>query len=533
MENQNSTTPIPQPIQLDYGIQEAIKFYQGLDAPSKQFFDEYHSKNICIRCILMLFRVNNLQMYRIKDYQILIRELQLQANTLTYCQIGNVCKICLGVNQYCDLDDRIDILVQKIKEQKFEFRDFKITFSISIVAYINKMIYISDAEDKLGIRFPFSTKEYNRNSLDFKEVYKWIVSPILVRKLDVSANLDGSFLINVNFCNRDQNALDNPDSEAAIIDKLQNDLNELGISKVKNQYGSKWKNKKNKKDDKEEEKQQVKSQMGAEQILVLLSKTPLSLMMELSIVRDGTNYTLNLLRQLSVECTQDSLLLYGRYIKHSREVSQTPWLIEARDIGREDIDVRMLGIGRPFVLEFINPKNIISCLNHMPELQKYTTSDVVYCHDFQIVDKRFFDELKDIENSKAKAYCCVVWIQRKITKKELEKRLNCLLNIEIKQTTPIRVLHRRSLMVRDKLIYKVHAEYINQHYFVLHVLASAGTYIKEFVHGDLGRTVPSIGSLLESEADILQLDVTQVYDSVHNIDLTKEDWHKIQYIDRE
>lgn len=63
-------------------------------------------------------------------------------------------------------------------------------------------------------------------------------------------------------------------------------------------------------------------------------------------------------------------------------------------------------------------------------------------------------------------------------------------------------------MVREKLIYKLKAEYINPHYFVLHVLGSAGTYIKEFVHGDLGRTVPSIGSILDSEADILQLDVT-------------------------
>ena len=74
-------------------------------------------------------------------------------------------------------------------------------------------------------------------------------------------------------------------------------------------------------------------------------------------------------------------------------------------------------------------------------------------------------------------------------------------------------------MVREKLVYKLHAEYINPHYFVLHVISSAGTYIKEFVHGDLGRTVPSIGSILDSEADILQLDVTQVYDSVNNIDL--------------
>ena len=58
-------------------------------------------------------------------------------------------------------------------------------------------------------------------------------------------------------------------------------------------------------------------------------------------------------------------------------------------------------------------------------------------------------------------------------------------------------------MTRDKMIYKMKAEYINCHYFVLHVIASAGTYIKEFVHGDLGRTYPSIGSLIDSDADIL------------------------------
>ncbi|CAN6463837.1 unnamed protein product [Victoria cruziana] len=38
----------------------------------------------------------------------------------------------------------------------------------------------------------------------------------------------------------------------------------------------------------------------------------------------------------------------------------------------------------------------------------------------------------------------------------------------------------------------------------------AGTYIKEFVHGDLGRTHPSMNSLLGCRAEILQLDVTDV-----------------------
>ena len=38
-------------------------------------------------------------------------------------------------------------------------------------------------------------------------------------------------------------------------------------------------------------------------------------------------------------------------------------------------------------------------------------------------------------------------------------------------------------------------------------ITQAGTYVKEFVHSDFGRTCPSVGSLLGCEADILQLDV--------------------------
>lgn len=33
------------------------------------------------------------------------------------------------------------------------------------------------------------------------------------------------------------------------------------------------------------------------------------------------------------------------------------------------------------------------------------------------------------------------------------------------------------------------------------------SYIKEFVHGDFGRTKPNLGNFLNSETDILQLDV--------------------------
>ena len=59
------------------------------------------------------------------------------------------------------------------------------------------------------------------------------------------------------------------------------------------------------------------------------------------------------------------------------------------------------------------------------------------------------------------------------------------------------------------------------------MLASAGTYIKEFVHGDLGRTVPNVGHILQSEADILQLDVTNVFDTIDDVDLKDPDLFKV------
>lgn len=77
----------------------------------------------------------------------------------------------------------------------------------------------------------------------------------------------------------------------------------------------------------------------------------------------------------------------------------------------------------------------------------------------------------------------------------------------LQQLTPLRVLHRRTLMIRDKIIHSLRMHLVSRHSAILEVWASAGTYIKEFVHGDLGRTTPNVGSLLGKEVDILQLDV--------------------------
>ena len=48
---------------------------------------------------------------------------------------------------------------------------------------------------------------------------------------------------------------------------------------------------------------------------------------------------------------------------------------------------------------------------------------------------------------------------------------------------------------------------VRPRFLLLDLTTQAGTYVKEFVHGDLGRTTPNVGALLGCEADILQLDV--------------------------
>lgn len=74
--------------------------------------------------------------------------------------------------------------------------------------------------------------------------------------------------------------------------------------------------------------------------------------------------------------------------------------------GREDVDVRMLGTGRPFVFELMNPKRTLSASKIMDSLK--VNGPYVYCSEFKIVDKQFFDKMKDMESKKAKSYAAVV-----------------------------------------------------------------------------------------------------------------------------
>lgn len=90
----------------------------------------------------------------------------------------------------------------------------------------------------------------------------------------------------------------------------------------------------------------------------------------------------------------------------------------------------------------------------------------------------------------------------------------------IQQKTPVRVFQRRSAAIRPKVIHTSTIKRLNENvdmsrpeacFGVLKLHTQAGTYIKEYVHGDLGRTLPNLASVggIHS-ADLLELDVMDV-----------------------
>jgi len=208
--------------------------------------------------------------------------------------------------------------------------------------------------------------------------------------------------------------------------------------------------------------------------------------------------------------------------------------------GREDMDVRMLlpeeedrhkaaaaGVritGRPFVYEIYDAfwlpsidalRVIAEEVNHFdkdhntPEPRSYGRNrfGVGIAPELQFVPASSFKQLQAETEEKVKHYGCYCWSEKPLPPSDdaLSAQLGSF-PLEIRQRTPIRVLHRRANSVRVRHVLSCRAHRVDDHYFRLNLSTTAGTYVKEFCHGDLGRTVPSVSTLLGCSTDILELD---------------------------
>ena len=241
------------------------------------------------------------------------------------------------------------------------------------------------------------------------------------------------------------------------------------------------------------------------------------------------------------------LFLYGRYRKFDRGIPQTVWpcrrcrgrgcetcgrtgkqymtsvqelvqgpALEAsgatqaafHGAGREDIDARMLGSGRPFVLELKDPKVRSLDLAALVARVNQEASGRAEVDGLRFARKAEVQHVKEFHGRKT--YRAHVQFDGPVAAETLNKAIAALRGCAIAQRTPSRVEHRRADLVRERVVQDVTVEGLRETAADLVIVGDAGLYIKELVSGDEGRTQPSLAGLLGVPARVRTLDVLDV-----------------------
>jgi len=251
-----------------------------------------------------------------------------------------------------------------------------------------------------------------------------------------------------------------------------------------------------------------------------------------------------------VELDVAPLFVYGRYRKLSREIPQTKWPCRVcqgkgcqrcgntgkmyqtsvqeqigdvilpyakgkehffHGMGREDIDALMLGTGRPFVLEISSP--VIRTLD-LDALQGEINERGKGLVEVGHLRSSTREEVRQIKDAAPdKEYRVQVSIHGKVNKGKVDEVLRTFNRTRIVQRTPVRVSHRRADLKRERYIVYAVLEDIQDERMTLRLRTESGTYVKEFVHGDEGRTEPNLSEMLGVPCTVDSLDVIGIIDS--------------------
>jgi len=181
--------------------------------------------------------------------------------------------------------------------------------------------------------------------------------------------------------------------------------------------------------------------------------------------------------------------------------------------GREDIDARMLGSGRPFVIEIKRPRRRKLNLSELERIINERAKEKIEVMELKYVDREAVMRIKNMESAQ-KTYKVIVEFERNVRDDEIEKLKSALTNTIILQQTPIRVLHRRADLTREKHIYETKIKRISPNRIELIIKCQGGLYVKELVTGDNGRTKPNVSEIIGVKAQPLELDVLGIVEKM-------------------
>ena len=205
----------------------------------------------------------------------------------------------------------------------------------------------------------------------------------------------------------------------------------------------------------------------------------------------------------------------GRMYQESVDELIRPAVVEAAQAedtvfhgaGREDIDVRMIGTGRPFVVEAVNPKVRSIDLAWLQEEINRRAEGKVEVLDLTPTDAATVEYLK--EAAFEKTYSALVRFGAEIPEEKLKSVLKELVG-SVDQRTPTRVSHRRADKVRKRNVHMVDLVEASGKHARIVIRGDSGLYIKELISGDDGRTKPSLADSLGVDAVVEELDVIDV-----------------------
>ncbi len=178
-------------------------------------------------------------------------------------------------------------------------------------------------------------------------------------------------------------------------------------------------------------------------------------------------------------------------------------------MGREDIDARMLGRGRPFVLELVRPSRRTVDLAEIVEELGRDAAGRVEVQDLAAAEAA--DVLRVKEAAPEKSYR--VGVRGVVSVAKVNEALSLAVGRAIAQRTPTRVAHRRSDRVRARRIVAARLVDASEGRFTLELRTEAGTYVKEWVEGDGGRTDPNLAALVGVPLSVEYLDVLEIHDT--------------------
>ncbi|KAG7197032.1 hypothetical protein KM043_017564 [Ampulex compressa] len=492
----------------------------------KNVFDFLRSEKCCSRCCLRFASWRTLDCYEnpekfVKCFQ--HSDIDSHINEVP-------CVVCLGLLE----DEMQDIVIQKVvqemKKQNHDCPTFTCALTVPVSVRLRERFMHARVVQELGLSDSFASS-LSTKIQNLKDVWKLIVIPKIEKATGKAADLTtpSPFLIEIFLM------YENDEKECKELLNICRGTDNRVHNKKRVHNDNKF------------------SRKNIDMLMADISTEKFVEYFKVQMRNQSTPVKIKS-DSIKIIYSHSSIFIGGRYNKLSRELSQTPWFINGekkmktsvQDIlchsvveivkadaikflssGREDVDVRNIYSGRPFAIELVNPKmtNITEeLLSNLVKKINKSSKQVQISSDLKVLTRLDLKKLKEGENAKTKFYRALCVCRSNSKELDLEG-LNKLKRVKIVQRTPLRVLHRRPLSPRIRIVYDMRARLALPtelkrlvhtghecfgRFFVLDVKTQAGTYVKEFVHGDFGRTKPSLCDLLNADVDIVALDVTGI-----------------------